>query len=73
MASLYVWVPVPQNYTSQEFVTLLLEKCGIVVAPGNGYGASGEGFFHIALTVEKEKIYEALKRMKDVGITYFKE
>ncbi len=73
LASLYVWVPVPQNYTSQEFVTLLLEKCGIVVAPGNGYGASGEGFFRIALTVEEEQIYEALQRMKDSGITYFRE
>lgn len=70
LASLYVWVPVPKNYTSQEFVNLLLEKCGIIVPPGNGYGSSGEGFFRIALTVEEERIYAALKRMKDAGISY---
>jgi len=73
LASLYVWVPVPKNYTSQEFVTFLLEKCGIVVVPGNGYGVSGEGFFRIALTVKEERIYEALQRMKDAGITYFRD
>lgn len=73
LASLYVWVPVPENSTSQEFVTLLLEKCGIIVPPGNGYGAFGEGFFRIALTVEEERIYEALQRMKDAGITYFRK
>ncbi|MGK7922548.1 MAG: pyridoxal phosphate-dependent aminotransferase [Trichodesmium sp.] len=70
LGSLYVWVRVPQNYKSQEFVTLLLEKCGIIVAPGNGYGESGEGFFRISLTVTEERIYEALKRMKDAGINY---
>lgn len=70
LASLYVWVPVPKNYTSQEFVNLLLDKCGIIVPPGNGYGLCGEGFFRIALTVEEERIDAALKRMKDAGITY---
>ncbi|NES64565.1 MAG: pyridoxal phosphate-dependent aminotransferase [Okeania sp. SIO2D1] len=70
LASLYVWVPVPTNYTSQEFVNLLLDKCGIIVPPGNGYGVCGEGFFRIALTVEEERIYAALKRIKDAGISY---
>ncbi|NEN89976.1 MAG: pyridoxal phosphate-dependent aminotransferase [Okeania sp. SIO3H1] len=70
LASLYVWVPVPKNYTSQEFVNLLLDKCGIIVPPGNGYGVCGEGFFRIALTVEEERISAALKRMKDAGISY---
>ena len=70
LASLYVWVRVPKNYTSTEFVTLLLDKCGIVVAPGTGYGVSGEGFFRIALTVEEERIYEALRRIEAAGIRY---
>jgi LL-diaminopimelate aminotransferase len=69
-ATLYVWVPVPQGYTSTEFVTLLLEKCGIIVPPGNGYGASGEGFFRIALTVEDQRIAEAIARMRHQGITF---
>jgi len=69
-ATLYVWIPVPSGYTSTDFVTLLLDKCGIIVPPGNGYGASGEGFFRIALTVPDERMHEAIKRMKEAGIRY---
>ncbi|BAZ01758.1 aspartate aminotransferase [Tolypothrix tenuis PCC 7101] len=69
-ATLYVWVSVPPGYTSTEFVTLLLDKCGILVPPGNGYGASGEGFFRIALTIPDERMHEAIQRLKDAGIRY---
>jgi len=69
-ATLYVWVPVPSGYNSTEFVSMLLDKCGILVPPGNGYGKAGEGFFRIALTVADERITEAIQRIKDAGITY---
>ncbi len=69
-ATLYVWVPVPKGYSSTEFVTLLLDKCAIIVPPGNGYGAAGEGFFRIALTLADERMHEAIQRMKDAGIRY---
>lgn len=69
-ATLYVWVPVPPPYTSQEFATLLLEKCGVVVPPGNGYGAAGEGFFRIALTTEDDRIRQAIARLETAGIRY---
>jgi LL-diaminopimelate aminotransferase len=69
-ATLYVWVPVPQGYTSKDFVTLLLEKCGIIVPPGNGYGDRGEGFFRIALTVADSRLKEAIERMRSAGIRF---
>jgi LL-diaminopimelate aminotransferase len=69
-ATLYIWAPVPLGYSSQEFVSLLLDRCGIMVAPGNGYGVIGEGFFRIALTIPDERMYEAIQRMRDAGIRY---
>ncbi len=69
-ATLYVWTPVPPGYSSAEFVTLLLDKCGIIMAPGSGYGASGENFFRIALTISDERLQEEIQRMKDAGIRY---
>lgn len=66
--TLYIWTPVPKGYTSKEFSSLLLEKCGIVVPPGNGYGQYGEGFFRIALTVPEGRITEAFERIKAAGI-----
>ncbi len=69
-ATLYVWVPVPPEYSSTEFVTLLLDKCCILVQPDNGYSAAGEGFFRIALTVSDERMHEAIQRLKDASIRY---
>lgn len=69
-ATFYLWLPVPEGFTSEEFVSVMLEKAHVVVPPGNGYGEGGEGFFRIALTRPVEEIKEALKRMKDAGISY---
>lgn len=69
-ATFYLWVPVPKGFTSEEFVTAMLEKAHIVVPPGNGYGPNGEGFFRVALTRPVEEIKEALRRMKEAGINY---
>ncbi|HIK07763.1 MAG TPA: pyridoxal phosphate-dependent aminotransferase [Trichormus sp. M33_DOE_039] len=69
-ATLYVWVQVPSGYSSTEFANLLLDKCAILVPPGNGYGASGEGYIRIALTIPEQRLQEAIERMQDVGIRY---
>lgn len=69
-ATFYLWLPVPKGYTSEEFATVMLEKAGVVVPPGNGYGAYGEGYFRIALTKDSETIKKALSRMKEAGICY---
>jgi LL-diaminopimelate aminotransferase len=44
---------------------MVLNKCGVVVPPGSGYGPSGEGFVRISLTAPDERIAEALDRIKD--------
>ncbi|MGQ9745457.1 MAG: LL-diaminopimelate aminotransferase [Dissulfurimicrobium sp.] len=65
-ATFYVWVPVPKDYTSQSFSGLLLEKAGIVCTPGNGFGAPGEGYVRMALTVGIERLKEVLSRLEKV-------
>lgn len=69
-ATFYLWLPVPKGFTSEEFVTVMLEKAGVVVPPGNGYGTYGEGYFRIALTKDVETIKKALQKMKDAGISF---
>lgn len=69
-ATFYLWLPVPKGYTSEEFATVMLDKAGIVVPPGNGYGSYGEGYFRIALTKDIKTLKEALSRMKEAGISY---
>src|SRR5262252_3571170 len=59
-ATLYLWLPIPRRYTSAlEFTTELLEKAGIVVAPGSGFGKSGEGYVRIALCVDEARCRDA--------------
>ena len=68
--TIFMWVKTPKNMSSTEFATILLEKAGVVVPAGNGYGSHGEGYFRIALTQEVDRLKEALQRMKDAGICY---
>lgn len=62
----YVWVPVPEGYSSQDFITRILEETGVVLTPGRGFGKYGEGFFRIALTVDEKRLQEAMDRIKKV-------
>jgi len=63
-ASLYVWARVPQGYTSMEFATRLLEDVGVVVTPGVGYGAAGEGYVRLSLTIPDDRLEEGLRRLE---------
>jgi LL-diaminopimelate aminotransferase len=54
---------VPKKYKSEDFCERLIEKTGIVVTPGNGFGDEGEGYFRISLTISEKKIKEAMKRL----------
>jgi acetylornithine aminotransferase len=47
-ATMYLWVEVPDDESSESAAERLLEH-GIVVAPGSFLGAAGEGYVRIAL------------------------
>ena len=68
LASLYVWVKVPNGYTSAEFAEILLEERNVVVTAGNGYGPSGEGYIRLSLTISEEDLQEGLERLKGWSI-----
>jgi LL-diaminopimelate aminotransferase len=63
-ATFYVWSPTPNGMASAEFAAEVLEKAGVVVTPGRGYGERGEGFFRISLTVPDARLDEALERIR---------
>jgi LL-diaminopimelate aminotransferase len=67
-ASYYFWVPIPQNYAgSIEFSADLLEKQGVSVTPGVGYGPNGENYFRISMTAPDHRIDEAMERLRAFG------
>lgn len=64
--AIYVWAPVPNGHTSESFTALLLDQADIVVAPGNGYGPTGEGYVRFSLTVSDERLEEGVERLRKV-------
>jgi LL-diaminopimelate aminotransferase len=66
-ATFYTWIEVPKGYNSAEFASHLLLKAGIVATPGNGFGKAGEGYVRMTLTVGKERLKEAIKRIRNIG------
>ena len=67
-ATFYIWIPTLKGMSSIDFSNLLLEKTGIIVTPGIGYGEYGEGYVRIALTVDEKRLEEAIDRIKKLGI-----
>jgi LL-diaminopimelate aminotransferase len=62
--TIYVWAPVPEGHTSASYCELVLEESAVVVSPGGAYGPNGEGFFRISLTIDDERLGEAVERLR---------
>ena len=58
----YIWVKLPNRFKdSREAFRYLLEKYGIAVTPGCGFG--GEGYVRISAFAPEDDIFEAERRM----------
>ena len=64
-AGLYIWAKVPEGYSSTDFATDLLEKVGVVVTPGIGYGKNGEGYVRLSLTIPDASLVKGLSRLAE--------
>lgn len=61
-AAMYLWIPLPDGITSQVFADRLMDDEGVIVMPGTGFGASGEGFFRISFIAPPDRLREAAVR-----------
>ncbi|WP_343783789.1 pyridoxal phosphate-dependent aminotransferase [Alkalibacillus silvisoli] len=64
----FAWFKVPEGYSSEQFAELLLREAHVVVAPGSGFGETGEGYVRIGLLDEPERLEEAMKRIGQLGV-----
>jgi LL-diaminopimelate aminotransferase len=64
--SIYIWAPVPEGFTSVGLSELLLERAGVFVTPGSGYGPNGEGYVRLSLTVADDRLEEGAIRIAKV-------
>ncbi|GIP37414.1 diaminopimelate aminotransferase [Paenibacillus sp. J31TS4] len=66
--SFFCWLPVPEGYTSASFADKLLQEADVVVAPGIGFGASGEGYVRLGLLSTEERLVEGVERVGRLGL-----
>ena len=66
-ASMFAWAPIPEPLRplgSVEFATILVEKAGVAVSPGAGFGEHGEGHVRIALVENEQRIRQAARNIR---------
>ena len=68
-ATMYLWMPLPEGITSATFADRLREETGVIVLPGSGFGAGGEGFFRISFIQSPERTAEAAARAGALLVT----
>ena len=68
-AAMYIWAKLPDRvneYYSQQsmkFCIDLMEATGVIVSPGIGFGAAGEGYVRFALVCDVEVLKIAIDRI----------
>jgi LL-diaminopimelate aminotransferase len=62
-ATFFVWARVPGGGSSMDFTKKLIDKAGIVVTPGVGFGDEGEGYFRLAMTCDLPQIALGMERI----------
>ena len=60
----YIWLKCPNGMGSWEFFDLLLHEIQVIGTPGEGFGASGEGFFRFSTFGSPEDTQEAAARLR---------
>ncbi|MEL6555114.1 MAG: LL-diaminopimelate aminotransferase [Cyanobacteria bacterium J06621_11] len=70
-ATMYIWAKLPKHLPHQwaansiAFCSALVAKTGVALAPGRGFGESGEGYVRIALVQSPETIEHSIYKMGD--------
>jgi len=62
----YLWARTLGGRDSTSMCKMLLDEADVVVTPGVGFGSYGEGYVRMALTVPKERLREAVARIKKI-------
>ncbi|MBI4227702.1 MAG: LL-diaminopimelate aminotransferase [Candidatus Omnitrophica bacterium] len=67
-ATFYVWARLPRGLPSTAAAHRLLTEGRVIVTPGIGFGAGGEGYVRMALTVPEPRLREAIRRISRVNL-----
>jgi LL-diaminopimelate aminotransferase len=62
----YIWVSTPAGTTSWQMFDRMLGEANVVITPGSGFGAMGEGYFRISAFNSRANAEEVARRIKAI-------
>jgi len=63
----YIWVETPDGLTSWEMFDRMLRELNVVITPGAGFGAQGEGYFRLSAFNSRENAEEVARRLQELA------
>jgi len=60
----YIWVKTRDGLTSWQMFDRMLRDLSVVITPGSGFGAQGEGYFRISAFNSRQNAEEVAQRLK---------
>ena len=63
----YIWVKTPDKLTSWQMFDQMLRDLNVVITPGSGFGAQGEGYFRISAFNSRQNAEEVARRLKSLA------
>ena len=63
----YVWVQCPEGVDSWGMFDKMLEEAQVVITPGAGFGAAGEGYFRISSFNTRANVEEVCRRIAAIS------
>ncbi|HEX8295326.1 MAG TPA: LL-diaminopimelate aminotransferase [Chthoniobacteraceae bacterium] len=62
----YIWVSTPEGTSSWEMFDRMLQEANVVITPGSGFGAMGEGYFRISAFNSRANAEEVGRRLRAI-------
>ncbi len=68
-ATIYLWGPIPAGWgdDDQAFVEQVLDRSGVLLAPGSAFGPAGRGHVRLSLCLEDAALGACLGRLEETG------
>ena len=63
----YIWVKTPNDTPSWDIFDKVLNEASVVITPGAGFGAAGEGYFRISAFNTRTNAEEVAKRISEIN------
>lgn len=67
---IFIWIKVPSEFNSEEYVDFLLKSQSILTTPGIPFGSLGDDYIRVSLAVDDTQLDEFIHRIIETKVLY---